>query len=205
MHGEICGGVRFVLTEYRSDLLQMLELGVASWKSPYVPCALCHATGKQLYIGAKKVAKIPKRTAAEYATAALEATKVVEVNAPQLNLILEHLQCNYKWRGHALLRPKLDEVAARRKWEAIKSLGLRHGDVLEPTLERPDPATVRTEAPQRTTRLQFFRTSKRSILKSRTPFATLAGFSVPDTVRLDVLHIVDLGVGARRGGETVLA
>ncbi len=182
-------GVRGALVEYRGDLLQFVEgVGVQSYANKHAPCYICKATKAQLHVD---VPWDDHRTAAEYEIAIYQSIKEFRVTPSQWDILRRYLHHSKAWRGTAVIRPQ----PMTAEWtEHIFPLGIRHGDLLMANTDVPDPHAAPTLTTDHPLMLQFWRRNKRGPVQFLSPLAKIPGWSLPGILRLDCLHVVDLGV-----------
>ena len=192
------GDLRLALLEYRADLLQMRDgLGIAHWKSAQ-PCAFCKVPLKHVY----KLRPFEQRTEADYDHCRVQNTIVVRISGAQWQLIEGFLAFSHKWRGRSIRRPA--NVAGNIRWRAVLLCGLKHGDTLQCAGDITDAHAASQQlhfAPFAT--VFFYRATKQLVLPFLSPWFSVPGFILPRRLRLDVLHVADLGTTPRYIG-TVL-
>lgn len=180
-------GIRGALVEYRGDLLQFVEgVGIQSYANKHAPCYCCKATKAQLH----EAHEFDPRTPLEYEMAAFHCTKELTVTPPEWDTIRTHLGRSQIWRGTAILRPR----PVTEGWAEILRLGLRHGDLLLRSKDTPDPFSAPTQSTESPLVLKFWRRNKRGPVQFVSPLAAIPGWTLPGIIRLDCLHVVDLGV-----------
>jgi hypothetical protein len=163
-------------------------VGVQSYASKHAPCYICKATKAQLHVD---VPWDDHRTAAEYEIAIYQSIKEFRVTPSQWDILRRYLHHSKAWRGTAVIRPQ--PVTA--EWtEHIFPLGIRHGDLLIANTDVPDPHAAPTLTTGNPLMLQFWRRNKRGPVQFLSPLAKIPGWSLPGILRLDCLHVVDLGV-----------
>jgi len=189
-------GNRGVLLEYRADMLQLVAgLGLPSYSRAEHPCMLCWCTWAQLY-EVTAADTWTWRSAESYTTAFLSSTIRRAVNEQQFRVIARFLQCSRKLRGCAITRPRAP--ATNRDWALVQAWGLRHGDILlrEGIVLDPFGPEVQFNAVDQW--VAFWRPN--DDLACPTAWLGVPGFVLPNAIRLDVMHIADLGVTPRFEG-----
>jgi hypothetical protein len=190
------------LLEYRADLLQIVDgLGVAHYSGKCAACFICKATRQQLYnLEARRAGLWEPRTEQEYEESLMSQMHRVIINRTQLELLRPFLKTNPKRRGCAIHRSR----NAGPAWAKVRAMGIQHGDVVLHGASVKDPYSLDVafdEAGFAT--VCFFRGRKDQPVRFRTPLVEIPGFNLPTRIRLDVMHIADLGTTARFSG-TVL-
>ncbi len=81
-------------------------------------------------------------------------------------------------------------------WTTVLELGLRHGDVLQRNEWLFDTHAAVEDVKldsQGKVELSFWRRNRNLPLRRHTPWSRVPHFNLPDRVKLDVMHICDLG------------
>ena len=189
-------GVRGVLLEYRADLLQLVEgLGLPHYSRAEHPCMLCWCTRDQLY-DVTAADAWQWRTKEEYTAALLSSTHRHAFNEQQFRVVALFLRCSRKLRGCAIVRPVA--AATNRDWALVVAWGLQPGDILLRGGIVLDPFGPQVQFDAVDQWVAFWR--PHDDLACPTSWLGVPGFVLPNAVRLDVMHIADLGVTPRFEG-----
>ncbi len=176
-----------VLYQYQGDLKQFAEgLGLPHFMSPTAPCAWCYCTmGTAFTLQTHR-----PRTAMDYNRCVCEQQREVTVQcARELAELSRALAFSKARRGRAVRRPNAFTRAA----------GLEVGDrvVAGGSLtQRSDATGLALTVDAFPATIRFFRSSA-GFLKFVTRWLKVPGFVLPDSLRLDVMHVRDLGITAR--------
>jgi len=175
------------------DLKAHVEgLGLPHYAAKKHPCFICHCRRRDLYsLRARDRGRWRPRTPEEYTDALQSQVFTVSVLPEDHAALTGVLAFSATRRGQAVNRGNAP---------ICQRLGLETGDLLLPggdLKEHPavalDVTKLRQDGPSR---LRFFRASA-GILSMLPAWAIVPGFELPSAVRLDVMHVKDLGVTAR--------
>jgi hypothetical protein len=192
-------GWRAALILIKADLSEFANtFGVPTWSSKLNPCFLCHATKQQLYdvCGLSPTeTTFPAKTFDTYLADCARCEVQVTLTDPMVraelkaNLFLDARQ--HGSHGRALLRD-------------VAHLGLLKGDRLEPSQAVPD--THGFDVLPLPLTLTFWRVSSSRMTHHRNPlFGSSVHVSLHDSVAIDWLHTLSLGIFQDFLGELIIA
>ena len=174
--------VRAAVVQVRGDWAEFSNtLGLSSWKSTLDPCFLCSAEKDCLHdLSGLTANRLPWRehTTEDYRTAVGDCEIWVTASPGNLQLIADSLQRN----GRVL-------------FQDIPSLGLVHGDCLTNSDDLPNIGDVAAARPG--AKICFWRPTQQSIASKNNPLFYPTTHIGLDTICIDVLHTLNLGVVMR--------
>ena len=181
--------MRGAIIRFKGDWAEFCErLGCPTWASGLRPCFCCAASGAQLYDTAEVSAlgmTYHVNSNADY-TSACERCEVWVYMTEALRAAIVPVLA-YDRRHSGSHGRALNAVT-----DALRAVGLRPGDRLEPTDELPDVG--RFEVLPLPARVLFWRPSRASLCLHRCPLLSDAiGVTMEDTISLDLLHTLYLG------------
>jgi hypothetical protein len=126
----------------------------------------------------------------------------VQLDKAQVEQLRPLLKTCPQRRGCAIIWGRNAGATALRA--QVRTWGINHGDVLLEGASVRDPYSLDVVFDEHGfAMLCFFRHRKHEAVRFPTPFSQIPGFDLPTRIRLDVMHIADLGTTARFSG-TVL-
>ncbi len=185
-------GLRGALVEFRADLQEhVYGLGLPSYLSKVNSCFECHVN-KVHRADLERFGQGRKRTHEELTQSASEQLRKVRLASARLGELAACLGFR-KGAGRAVVRAS----------PLTRSLRLRVGDVLVVGGDISDTHVDLTSLRGEHISMEFFR-REAGVLGLVSAFLDIPGFRIPDMCMLDVLHTVDLGVGARLVGVALM-
>ena len=189
-------GIRAILLEYRADLLQLVDgLGLPHYSRAEHPCLVCWCTRAKLY-DVSHPEEWVQRTQEEFTAAALSSTIRLVFSEQQFRVRSMFLRCSRALRGCAIARPRA--CGTNPDWARIRAWNLQHGDVLLRGGAVIDPFGPEVRFSGADQWVSFWR--PHADLACPTEWLGIPGFVLPNAIRLDVMHIGDVGVTPRYEG-----